>query len=41
MKPYEFLNMIGGGGVNLQFVSVDAIKQYLFQNLIIKDVHMI
>jgi hypothetical protein len=41
LKPYELINLIGGGGVNLQFVNADLVKQYLFRNQIIKDVHMI
>jgi hypothetical protein len=32
---------MGDGGVNLQFVNADLVKQYLFQHQIIKDVHMI
>ena len=41
MKPYEMINMMGGGGVNLQFVSADMVKQYLYRQLVMKDVHMI
>lgn len=41
MKPYEMMNNIGGGGVNLQFISADNVKQYLLEKAIIKDVHMI
>jgi hypothetical protein len=41
MKPYELINLMGGGGVNLQFVNSDLVKQYLFRQQIIKDVHMI
>jgi hypothetical protein len=35
------MNQIGGGGVNLQFINADLVKQYLLSKNIIKDIHMI
>jgi CRISPR/Cas system-associated protein endoribonuclease Cas2 len=41
LKPYELINLIAGGGPNQQYVNMDLFKNYLIENFIITDLHMV
>ena len=41
MKPYELMNMMNGGGINLHSVEINKIKNFIRNNEIITDERLV
>ena len=41
LKPYELINLIAGGGPNQPVIKIELFKNYLIENFVITDVHVV
>lgn len=41
LKPYELINLIAGGGPNQPVIKIELFKNYLIENFVITDVHIV